>query len=103
MLAHLLLAALAATPTATPTATATPLSALTGRYLDGLFRAKPHLADYMGDHRFADRLADLSPAGVKRRLGELEEQRRQTAERSRPTSRSTPPSSRTASRSSCSS
>jgi uncharacterized protein (DUF885 family) len=76
MLAHLaLLAALAATPTAS----ATPLSALTGRYLDGLFRAKPHLADYMGDHRFADRLADLSPAGVKRRVGELEEQRRQLA------------------------
>src|SRR6266568_3761483 len=98
MLAHLvLLAALAATanplhepltpalspaggegerPTAAP---ATPLAALTSRYLDGLFRAKPHLADYMGDHRFADRLADLSSAGVKRRVAELEEQRRQLA------------------------
>lgn len=76
MLAHLaLLAALAATATATPTA----LSALTARYLDGLFRAKPHLADYMGDHRFADQLADLSPAGVKRRVGELEDQWRQLA------------------------
>src|SRR4051812_7553003 len=31
-------------------------------YLDGLFRAKPHLATFMGDHRFDDKLPDLSPA-----------------------------------------
>jgi len=55
------------------------LAALEQRYLDGLFRAKPHLADYMGDHRFAGKLADLSEAGVKRRLGELAAQRRDLA------------------------
>lgn len=75
MLAPFLLALLTSTATATPT----PLSVLTGRYLDGLFRAKPHLADYMGDHRFADRLADLSLVGVKRRVAELQGLRRQLA------------------------
>ncbi len=60
------------------TALATPstrLAALERGYLAGLFRAKPHLADYMGDHRFAGQLADLSPRGLRRRIGELEAQR----------------------------
>ena len=35
-----------------------PLAALKQQYLDGLFRAKPHLATFFGDHRFDDRLPD---------------------------------------------
>jgi uncharacterized protein (DUF885 family) len=44
-------------------------------YLDGLFLAKPHLATFMGDHRFDDRFADLSPAGIKLRERVLEQQK----------------------------
>ena len=44
---------------------------LAKRYLDGLFRAKPHLATFMGDHRFDGVLPDLSPDGLKRREDEL--------------------------------
>jgi uncharacterized protein (DUF885 family) len=62
----------APTPSATPSAA---LQALAQRYLDGLFRAKPHLADYMGDHRFAGALADLSDEGVRRRIAELAAQK----------------------------
>lgn len=50
------------------------LAALEQRYLDGLFRAKPYLADYMGDHRYAGKLSDLTPAGVQRRIAELRAQ-----------------------------
>jgi uncharacterized protein (DUF885 family) len=45
---------------------------LARRYLDGLFRAKPHLATFMGDHRFDGRLADLSPAALAAREKELD-------------------------------
>ncbi|MFL5264013.1 MAG: DUF885 domain-containing protein, partial [Anaeromyxobacteraceae bacterium] len=55
------------------------LAELSRRYLDGLFRAKPHLADYMGVRRFAGELADLSEGGVKRRAAELAAQRRELA------------------------
>ncbi len=48
-----------------------PLADLKQEYLDGLFRAKPHLATFMGDHRFDDRLVDLSPAALKAREAEL--------------------------------
>jgi uncharacterized protein (DUF885 family) len=65
-----------APPPQTPSAR---LAALSQRYLDGLFRAKPHLADYMGDHRFSGELADLSEGGVKRRAAELAAQRRALA------------------------
>ena len=34
------------------------LDTLVKRYLDGLFRAKPHLATFMGDHRFDGALPD---------------------------------------------
>ena len=64
---------------ADPTAQAAPaqrLTALEKRYLDGLFRAKPHLADYMGDHRFAGMLSDLTPAGLRGRVSELKAQQR---------------------------
>lgn len=69
-------------PTApAPTSAAGPgdakLDALVHRYLDGLFRAKPHLATFMGDHRFDDRLPDLSPAAVSRREAELTAQQRE--------------------------
>jgi uncharacterized protein (DUF885 family) len=55
------------------------LADLSRRYLDGLFRAKPHLADYMGDRRFAGELADLSDGGVRRRTAELAAQRHELA------------------------
>ncbi|HEX8907644.1 MAG TPA: DUF885 domain-containing protein [Anaeromyxobacteraceae bacterium] len=76
---------LAALSVALPAAAATPappgqhLAALEQRYLDGLFRAKPYLADYMGDHRFAGLLSDLTPAGVQRRVAELQAQQRELA------------------------
>jgi uncharacterized protein (DUF885 family) len=44
---------------------------LTRRYLDGLFKAKPHLATFMGDHRFDGQLPDLTPAALDRRKSEL--------------------------------
>ena len=44
-------------------------------YLDGLLLAKPHLATFMGDHRFDNRLPDLSPQGLKRRERVLEQQK----------------------------
>lgn len=43
-------------------------------YLDGLFLAKPHLATFMGDHRFDDRWPDLSQQGRELRLRVLEQQ-----------------------------
>jgi len=55
------------------------LAALAERYLTGLFRAKPHLADYMGDHRFTTHYWDLSSSGVQSRVSELHEQRRELA------------------------
>jgi len=44
---------------------------LARRYLDGLFKAKPHLATFMGDHRFDGALPDLSPAALAAREKEL--------------------------------
>jgi uncharacterized protein (DUF885 family) len=44
---------------------------LTKRYLDGLFKAKPHLATFMGDHRFDGALPDWSPAAEQARKKEL--------------------------------
>jgi uncharacterized protein (DUF885 family) len=41
------------------------------RYLDELFRSKPHLATFMGDHRFDELLPDLSPEWIARRKQEL--------------------------------
>ncbi len=46
------------------------------RYLEGLFRAKPHLAAFMGEHRWDDRLPDFSPAAIKRRETEVVEQQK---------------------------
>src|SRR5256885_8042629 len=47
------------------------VDALSKRYLDGLFRAKPHLATFMGDHRFDGKLPELSPEALARREAEL--------------------------------
>ena len=46
------------------------LDALVKRYLEGLFRAKPHLATFMGDHRFDGMLPDLSADGEQKRIAE---------------------------------
>jgi uncharacterized protein (DUF885 family) len=51
------------------------LGNLKREYLDGLFLAKPHLAAFMGDHRFDDRLPDLSRRGLELRQRALEQQR----------------------------
>jgi len=48
-------------------------------YLDGLFLAKPHLATFMGDHRFDDRFPDLSPHGLELRQRVLEQQKQRLA------------------------
>jgi len=53
----------------------TNFATLKNEYLDGLFLAKPHLATFMGDHRFDDRFSDLSPQSLKLRERVLEQQR----------------------------
>jgi uncharacterized protein (DUF885 family) len=58
----------AADPTRSPSER---LRLLTDVYVDGLFRAKPHLASYLGDRRFDRLVQDLSPTGVARRVSEL--------------------------------
>jgi uncharacterized protein (DUF885 family) len=47
------------------------LGALKTSYLEQLFRAKPHLATFMGDHRFDDKVVDLSPGALAAREQEL--------------------------------
>src|SRR5215467_7826877 len=44
---------------------------LTKKYLDGLFRSKPHLATFMGEHKYDGQLPDLSPPALKQREKEL--------------------------------
>ena len=57
---------------ATPTLAApTTIQTLTTRYLEGLFRAKPHLATFMGDHRFDGKLPDHAPEALAARDKEL--------------------------------
>ena len=46
---------------------------LSVKYLDGLFRFRPHLATFMGDHRFDRELADFSEEACLRRANELVE------------------------------
>ncbi|MGZ3407714.1 MAG: DUF885 family protein, partial [Polyangia bacterium] len=53
------------------------LDTLVKRYLDGLFRAKPHLATFMGDHRFDGALPDLGAAACKKREAELTAQKKE--------------------------
>ena len=47
------------------------IQSLSSAYLEGLFRAKPHLATFMGDHRFDGKLPDYSPAALAAREKEL--------------------------------
>jgi uncharacterized protein (DUF885 family) len=57
---------------ATVLAAATPsVQALSTRYLDGLFQARPHLATYMGVHKWDGRLMDLDPPAITQRIREL--------------------------------
>ena len=41
------------------------VDSLSTRYLDGLFRAKPHLATFMGEHRYDGKLPDLLAARAR--------------------------------------
>ncbi len=43
------------------------VEAVSHEYLDGLFAARPHLASFMGDHRFDDRVMDLSEEAIAKR------------------------------------
>jgi len=61
---------------AAPKPVSGPIAALRVRYLDGLFRAKPHLASYMGDHRFDGLVQDVSEQAVHQREAELLAQRK---------------------------
>src|SRR6185436_13327285 len=47
------------------------VQSLSGRYLEGLFAAKPHLATFMGDHRFDGKLPDYSSKALAAREKEL--------------------------------
>jgi uncharacterized protein (DUF885 family) len=44
-------------------------------YLDGLLLAKPHLATFMGDHRFDDRWPEYSARGIELRERVLQQQK----------------------------
>ncbi len=48
------------------------VAAISTAYLDGMFRFRPHLAAFMGDHRFDDRLMNVSAPAVANRLAELD-------------------------------
>jgi uncharacterized protein (DUF885 family) len=67
-LTFLVTAPVLAAPAAKPAPTVESLST---RYLDGLFRAKPHLATFMGEHKYDGKLPDHSPAALKAREKEL--------------------------------
>jgi uncharacterized protein (DUF885 family) len=50
---------------------ASPVQTLSKQYLDGLFRARPHLATYMGVHSQDGRMMDLDPPAITQRTREL--------------------------------
>ena len=56
---------------ATVLAATSPVQGLSQKYLDGLFRARPHLATYMGVHKEDGRLMDLDPPAITQRIREL--------------------------------
>ena len=77
----------AATTAAAPSAATAPagaksarLAALSKSYLDGLFRAKPHLATFMGEHRYDGELPDYSNAAMAARERELVAQQKEAAD-----------------------
>jgi uncharacterized protein (DUF885 family) len=47
------------------------VQSLSGRYLDGLWRRKPHLASFMGEHRYDGKLPDYSPKALAAQEKEL--------------------------------
>ena len=63
----------AADPTRSPSERLRRLAAV---YVEGLFRAKPHLASQLGDRRFDARVQDLSPRALAARVAELGAQQR---------------------------
>jgi len=67
-------AAVPAASTAAPKPAAT-LAELTHQYLEGLFVAKPHLAAFMGDHRFDGQNPDFGAEALAARGRELRAQR----------------------------
>ena len=56
---------------ATTLAAGSPVQALSSRYLEGLFHARPHLATYMGVHTQDGRMMDLDPPAITQRIREL--------------------------------
>ena len=62
---------------------------LAERIVDALLESDPGLASYAGDHRFDDRLPDLSPGAVADRVDHAARRRRRARPASTPT-RSTP-------------
>jgi hypothetical protein len=50
---------------------ASPVQTLSKQYLDGLFKARPHLATYMGVHTEDGRMMDLDPPAITQRTREL--------------------------------
>ena len=50
---------------------ASPVQTLSKQYLEGLFRARPHLATYMGVHSEDGRMMDLDPPAITQRTREL--------------------------------
>jgi uncharacterized protein (DUF885 family) len=79
VLLALLVGALAPAAPAAAGNNAGKLDAFVKRYLDGLLRAKPHLATFMGDHRFDGTLPDISAAGERKRIAELVAQQAELA------------------------
>jgi uncharacterized protein (DUF885 family) len=55
----------------TPASDPAEFAALRTKYVDGLLRAKPHLATFMGEHRWDAELPDFSPGALKKREQEL--------------------------------
>ncbi len=71
MSTHRLLAAVLSAAALAAPAPARAEHPLARRYLDGLLSARPHLATFMGDHRFDGVLWDLSPEALEKREREL--------------------------------
>jgi len=72
VLLSLALVALPAVATAAPAAKVAPtVESLSARYLEGLFKAKPHLATFMGEHSHDGKLPDHSAGALKAREPEL--------------------------------
>ena len=69
---------------AVPPVTASTLAELKQIYLDGLFAAKPHLAMFMGDHRFDGRARRPEPQRARRPRGRTLRAQREALGQARP-------------------